>query len=183
MKNPIFRSGQVVQAFFLFINSFIAIAILSAVAMLTRTPFVFPSLGPTAFLFFYAPEAPEANPKHAILGHAIGILCGYGALWVCGLTHALSAVQAGITRPRIFAAALSLAATGALTVLLKSEHAPAGATTLIVSLGIVYKPFHLLLIETSVILLTLQAIIINRIAGLHYPLWKSGSGSETGIHG
>lgn len=58
---------------------------------------------------------------------------------------------------------------------------PAGATTLIVSLGIVYKPFHLVLIEVAVILLTLQAIVINRIASLHYPSWKTGSGPGTGI--
>lgn len=56
-------------------------------------------------------------------------------------------------------------------VLLKSEHPPAGATTLIVSLGIVSRPFHLVLIEVAVALMALQAIIINRLAGLRYPLW------------
>ena len=159
------------RAAFLFVNSFITIAILSAIAMFTRTPFIFPSLGPTAFLFFYAPDSPTASPRHTIFGHAIGILCGFGALWICGLTNALPTTEVGVSLSRIFAAALSLAATGALMILLKSEHPPAGATTLIVSLGIVSKPFHLLLIEVAVALLALQAIIINRLAGLHYPVW------------
>jgi hypothetical protein len=35
----------------------------------------------------------------------------------------------------------------------------------------VTRPFHLLVIEIAVALLTLQAIVINRMAGLDYPLW------------
>ena len=45
---------------------------------------------------------------------------------------------------------MSLASTGALMILLKAAHPPAGATTLIISLGIVTKPFHLLVIEVAV---------------------------------
>ncbi len=52
-----------------------------------------------------------------------------------------------------------------------SSHPPAGATTLIISLGIVTRPFHLLIIEIAVVALCLQAIIINRRAGLDYPWW------------
>ena len=77
----------------------------------------------------------------------------------------------GVSAARIGAAALSLGATGALMILLKAAHPPAGATTLIISLGIVTKPLHLLVIEIAVALLTLQAIAINRLAGIDYPLW------------
>jgi len=52
-------------------------------------------------------------------------------------------------------------------------HPPAGATTLIISLGIVTRPADLLVIEAAVGLLTLQAIVINRLAGIDYPLWAS----------
>jgi CBS-domain-containing membrane protein len=160
-----------VWAAFVFINGFITIAILAAVAMVSRTPFVFPSLGPTAFLFFFAPSSPTASPRHTLLGHAIGILCGYGALWVCGLTHAPPALATGVDGHRVLAAALSLASTGALMILLKAAHPPAGATTLIVSLGIVTRPTYLLVIEIAVALLAVQAIAINRMAGLDYPRW------------
>ena len=51
-----------VWALFMFLNGFITIALLAAVAMISRTPFVFPSLGPTAFLFFFTPRAPAAWP-------------------------------------------------------------------------------------------------------------------------
>ena len=52
------------------------------------------------------------------------------------------------------------------------NHPPAGATTLIVALGIIAEPRYLLVIEAAVILLTAQAFVINRLAGLPYPLWR-----------
>lgn len=161
-----------VWAAFMFINGFVTIALLAGVAMLSGTPFVFPSLGPTAFLFFFSPTAPTASPKHTVIGHAIGIACGYGSLLVFGLEHTAPAITVGVDPPRIGAAALSLAATGALMILSKSAHPPAGATTLIISLGIVTRPFHLALIELAVVLLTVQAFVINRMAGLDYPVWS-----------
>jgi CBS domain-containing membrane protein len=162
---------RIVWAVFMLVNGFVTTAILAAVALLTRTPFIFPSLGPTAFLFFYSPESPTASPRHTLYGHAIGIVCGFGSLWVCGLRHELPTTEVGVSGARVLATALSLAFTGALMILLKAAHPPAGATTLIVSLGIVSRPFHLALIEVAVALLTLQAIVINRLAGLNYPLW------------
>ena len=65
-----------------------------------------------------------------------------------------------------------LSATGALMVLLHADHPPAGATTLIVSLGIISKPKALVMIEVAVFLLVAQALVINRLAGLPYPFWK-----------
>lgn len=160
-----------VWAAFMLVNGFATIAILAGLAMVTRAPFVFPSLGPTAFLFFFTPTSPAASPRHTLLGHAIGIACGYGALVVTGLAHAPPALATGVDLHRVVAAALSLAFTGSLMILLKAAHPPAGATTLIVSLGIVTKPSYLLLIEVAVALLTIQAFAINRLAGLDYPLW------------
>ena len=76
--------ARLVWAAFVFISGFITIALLAAVAMVSQTPFVFPSLGPTAFVFFFTPSTPAASPRNALCGHAIGILCGYGALCIVG---------------------------------------------------------------------------------------------------
>jgi CBS-domain-containing membrane protein len=160
-----------VWALFMFVNGFITIALLAAVAMVSGTPFVFPSLGPTAFLFFFTPRAPAATPRHTIYGHAIGIACGWASLWLFGLEHAPSAVTSGVSAARVGAAALSLASTGALMILLKAAHPPAAATTLIVSLGVVTQPLHVMMIQIAVAILTLQAIVINRLAGIDYPRW------------
>jgi CBS domain-containing membrane protein len=173
-------------ALFSFINGCISIGIMSALAAITRSPFIFPSLGPTAFLFFYTPRAPSASPRNTIVGHAIGVVAGYFSLAVTGLTMAGPALTVGVTWQRIIAAALSLGLTAGLMVLLKSPHPPAGATTLIISLGILTKPLQLVLLMVAVVLLTLQALGINRLAGIDYPLWNPrpvGSQSSDGTPG
>lgn len=170
---------RLVWAVYVFINSFITIAILSLLAGFTGSPFVFPSLGPTAYLFFFAPMGESSSPRHAILGHAIGLICGYAAYVAMG-SHGFAVTSLGeVSWREVMAAAVSLAATGAIMVLLRVSHPPAGATTLIVSLGILTKPEYLVIIEVAVILLTAQAWAINRIAGLDYPLWEKKSASST----
>ena len=161
-----------VLALFSFVNGCISIGLMSILAVLTGSPLIFPSLGPTAFLFFYTPLAPSASPRNTIIGHAIGVLTGYLSLVVTGLTMAGPALSTGITWPRVIAAALSLGLTAGLMVLFKAPHPPAGATTLIISLGILHQPSQLVLLMGAVILLTLQAFIINRLAGVPYPLWS-----------
>src|SRR5665647_3550275 len=66
-----------VVAVYVFVNSGIAIAVMAALAMVTEQPFAFPSLGPTAFLLFYQPLAPNAAPRSSFFGHLIGVLAGY----------------------------------------------------------------------------------------------------------
>jgi CBS domain-containing membrane protein len=143
------------------------------VALVSGRPFIFPSLGPTAFLFFYTPLAPAASPRNTICGHLIGALAGWGCLALFGLQHSGSSIAAGVTGARVGAAALSLGLTSGLMVLFKSPHPPAGATTLIFSLGVLRRLEDVLILMIAVALLTLQAIAINRLAGLPYPLWST----------
>ncbi len=154
---------------------------MSVLALITHSPFIFPSLGPTAFLFFYTPTAPSASPRNTIVGHAVGVLAGYLSLVLTGLTMVGPALYTGVTWPRVIAAALSLGLTSGVMVLLKSPHPPAGATTLIISLGLLTKPWQLLLLMVAVVLLTLQALAINRLAGIPYPLWNPRQQSVQGV--
>ncbi|QNI36952.1 HPP family protein [Edaphobacter albus] len=168
--------SKLVWTTYVCINCFISIALLALLAEVSGSPFVFPSLGPTAYLFFFSPLAEVSSPRNTILGHAVGLICGYGAFWVTGM-HAFSqATGQGIYWPRIFAAALALAATGALMVLFSVSHPPAGATTLIVALGILAKFQYLFVIEAAVVLLTIQAWVFNHLAGLPYPKWHTPKG-------
>lgn len=162
-------------ALFMFINGFIAIAIMSGIAMLSHTPFIFPSLGPTAYLLFFSPRSETSTPRNSLIGHAIGLLCGYAAYRLMGMPAAITAPHSAFNWDRIIAAALSLAATGALMILFNASHPPAGATTLIVSLGIITKPMDLVIIEAAVVLLILQAFYLNRLAGVPYPRWRYAS--------
>src|SRR5215470_11675350 len=99
---------RIVWAVFVFVNGFITCAILASMAMIWKTTFMFPSLGPTAFMLFFNPTSIVASPRNVVLGHAIGILFGYGALWLTGLQHAAPATVTGVDDPRIIAAPSAL---------------------------------------------------------------------------
>ena len=169
---------RLVRSLYVFVNGFITIGVLALLALVSRNPFVFPSLGPTAYLLFFSPLGKTSSPRNTILGHAIGLICGYAAFILTGAGTLPFGVHPGIFWPRILAAALSLSATGAFMVLLDISHPPAGATTLIVSLGIISRPRELVIIEVAVFLLVAQALVINRLAGLPYPLWNTAASTK-----
>lgn len=156
---------------FALVNGVISIGLMAAAALATGAPFVFPSLGPTAFLLFYTPTQPAASPRNTIGGHLIGVIAGYLALVLFGLTDRGPALAEGVAWTNVLAAALSLGLTSGAMVWLKVPHPPAGATTLIVSLGILREPWQLAVLMLAVGLLVLQGIVINRLAGIDYPLW------------
>lgn len=161
-----------VMGLFALVNGVISIAIMSAAAVLTGQALIFPSLGPTAFLLFYTPTVPAASPRNTICGHAIGAAAGYLSLVVFGLTAAPPALATEVTWARVGAAAMSLGLTSGLMVWLRVPHPPAGATTLIVSLGILRQPVQLLVLMIAVVLLVVQGYVINHLAGIDYPLWS-----------
>ena len=169
---------RLVRSLYVFVNGFITIGVLALLALVSRNPFVFPSLGPTAYLLFFSPLGKTSSPRNTILGHAIGLICGYAAFVLTGAGALPFGVHPGIFWPRILAAALSLSATGAFMVLLDVSHPPAGATTLIVSLGIISRPRELVIIEVAVFLLVAQALVINRLAGLPYPMWNAAASTK-----
>lgn len=157
---------------FAFVNGLISIAIMSAAAVFTGQPLIFPSLGPTAFLLFYSPRAPVASPRNAIIGHLIGVFAGYFSLVIFGLTEHGPAFAEGVSWARVGAAALSLGLTSGFMVWLLAPHPPAGATTLIISLGIMPKPSQQAFLMLAVVVLVIQGLVINRLAGIDYPLWR-----------
>jgi CBS domain-containing membrane protein len=160
-----------VMGVFAFVNGLISIGLMAGAAFITGAPFIFPSLGPTAFLFFYTPTLASAAPRNTIFGHLVGAVAGYASLAIFGLTEAPPALATEVTMGRVGAAALSLALTSGVMVWLKVPHPPAGATTLIVSLGILRTPFQLSVLMVAVVLLTIQGFAINRLAGIPYPVW------------
>lgn len=165
------RSRPVLVLFAL-VNSAIVIAILGVGAWWTRWPLIFPSLGPSAFLFFSCPSRPAAWPRSAILGHAFGVLSGWASLWAMGLLDADPAIVAGVDGWRVGAAALSLGAVSALMVAFDCPHPPAASTALIVSLGLMTTWGQLGALMGAVVLLTAQGYVLNRLGGIAYPMWR-----------
>ena len=160
-----------VMGVFAFLNGVLTIGLLAVVAMVTDTPSLFPSLGPTAFLLFSTPMLATASPRNTIEGHLIGVLAGYLSLVLFGLTDAPATVVEGVSASRVLAAALSLGLTSGVMVVLGRSHPPAGATTLIVSLGLLREPWQLAVLMLAVVLMVVQGFVINRLAGLRYPVW------------
>lgn len=153
------------------INCAITILILGAIAVVSHEPMVFPSLGPSAFVLFFLPLGVQSAPKNVVLGQLIAVVCGIGALLTFGLYGRPPNLD-DISWHRVLAAALALSLTAVLMVLFNVLHAPAGATAMIVALGLIDDWSGYVWMMVAVVLLTLQAFAINRLAGLPYPVWR-----------
>ncbi len=99
-------------------------------------PWLFPSLGPTAFLQAESPELPSSTFRATVIGHAVGLASAFAAVYLFGLADAPSVMATGHLSPgRVGASVLAVALTMLGKVWLKASHPPAAATTLLVSLG------------------------------------------------
>lgn len=162
---------KICRSLFALINGAITTAVLALLAEWMHSPLVFPSLGPTAFLLFHRPLSPAACPRNAVIGHSLAIFFGWLGLALFGLTDATPDLKAGPTVARVAAAAFAIGLTSGLMVLWSVPHPPAGATTLIVALGLIHEPRFFPLLMLGVVLLLMQGFLINRAAGLPYPVW------------
>ncbi len=124
-------------------------------------------------MFFEYSLGAGASLRNTLIGHLVVVLAGALSRAIFGLLDHPSILQEGVTLARIGAAALSMALTGAVLLLLKSSHPPAGASVLIVSLGLLQTPLELMMLMLGVLLLTIVAWILNRMAGVPVPVWAA----------
>lgn len=148
------------------------LAAMGALGLLVHQPYLFPSLGPTVMLFFETPQQEAAKPRNALVGHGVAVLAGALSLALFRLADSPPVLEEGITWARVGAAALSLALTTLVLRLLDTPHAPAGATTLIVSLGLLTSAGELLSIAVAVVLVTVLGVTLNRTLRVPQPLWS-----------
>ncbi len=170
-----------VLAVFGFLSGSLAIGMLAWMAHMAYSPLVFPSLGPTAFLLFYQPLAPSASPRNTLCGHFIGAAAGWVSLLIFGLADVPGSGLGDITWTRMGAAALSIGLTIGVMELWDVPHAPAGATTMIVSLGLMSRLWQLGILMVAVFALVALGWAINRLVGIPYPLWHAPRHSP-GLH-
>ena len=140
---------------------------LGAVVWLSGLPFLFPSLGPTAYLFATQPSARQPTTRRVVGGHAIGVLAGLVAYHAIAGGVVITASVAPATT-----AGLRLAASGVVAVSLTTAgmavtdtgHGPACATTLIVGLGILSTPLQSAVIMLAVGVLAGEQALLIRLA-------------------
>jgi CBS-domain-containing membrane protein len=145
--------------------SLVLLGIAGATGLVIHQPWLFPSLGPTVMLFFESPDEPASRPQNALVGHGVGLLAGVLCLYAFGLQSAASAPVGGLTVAHVLAGALSVALTTLVLTCMGLPHPPAGATTLIVSLGILTAPLQLLSMAGAVVLITAAGWGLNLALG------------------
>jgi CBS domain-containing membrane protein len=164
------RAGD---ALYTFVAAALAMVVSGFAAYLWGQPLIFPSLGLTAYLFFESPMSERASPRNVVIGHLVAIAAGFLSLALFGLLDDPSVLQEGVTLACVGAATLSTALTGAVLLLLRASHPPAGATVLIVSLGFLRNPSEMFVLAAGVVILTVVGWAINRAAGLPVPVWTA----------
>jgi CBS-domain-containing membrane protein len=112
-------------------------AALSIPAWITGLPLVASSLGPSLLLAAATPDARESSPGSVAAGHGIAVVAALAVTAAFGLGGEPSALVAGVTTARMAAVPAALALTLAGMLAVGRLHAPAGATALLVVLGIV----------------------------------------------
>ncbi|GER23967.1 hypothetical protein NCCP1664_24620 [Zafaria cholistanensis] len=125
----------------------------------------FPSLGPTVMLFFESPAQQASRPANALVGHAVALMAGALCLYVFGLQNVPAAPVGGLAPAHLAAGALSVALTTFVLTWIRMPHPPAGATTLIVSLGILSTPVQMASMAGAVVLVTLLGWTLNILLG------------------
>ncbi len=144
------------------------VALLGGVCWVTGEPFVFPSLGPTAFALALRPEFQRS--RAVIGGHFCGVLAGLVAYYLLANGIDLMALPApgSWAGLRLAAsAALSVGLTTGAMIATKTVHSPACATTLIVSLGVLSRPVDGVIIMGAVTLLYGFAVTVRQLWSPH----------------
>lgn len=153
---------------------------LGALAVAFRQPYLFPSVGPTVMVLAERPRSASAHPRSVLVGHTVGVAAGLFSLILFGLWHTPPVLRGGVGVARVGAVIVSLALTTLALQLLRAPHVPAGATTLIVSLGVLTSPRDLLAILTAIAFVAVVATALNLASGRRRTLrFRPGRGRPT----
>ncbi len=117
---------------------------------------LFPSLGPSFFMQMETPRTKAARPYNVIAGHLIGIVAGYVSViavsGIAGLPSAFGPPHL-LLSAHIAASGLSMGLMVLIQVLMKAQHPPASATTLLITLGefrVAWSDISILLIGIAI---------------------------------
>lgn len=130
--------------------------VLGAIAWGTGQPFIFPSLGPSAFILAFERRGDRPGTYRVVGSHVIGGVVGLLAwsLLATGVQITESPGAGSLAGLRLAASAtLSIILTSWAMIATGTIHPPACATTLIVSLGLLSTPVQVAIIAVSVAIL------------------------------
>jgi CBS-domain-containing membrane protein len=106
------------------------------IGLAAGNPWLFPSLGPTAFLQAANPQQPSSRFYNTLVGHLLGVAAGVLAVLVLAASNEPSVLATHQLYPhRVWASGLAIALTLLFQLILRASHPPAAATTLLITLG------------------------------------------------
>jgi len=158
---------------FSIVHCALSAALLGALSLALGVPLLLPAVGASAYLVFADPTASVAAPRNVLVGHALGATIGWGMLALFGLAGEANSLSAAVSWARVGAVTGALAATIGVLRALRSSHPPAGATTMIVAMGLLPQARHLPDFVLAAAVVVLHATIACRLAGHAYPRWSA----------
>ncbi len=140
------------------------VLIAGATAVWSGHPWLFTSLGPTAYELAEKPDLKSARFYNVVVGHFVGIGCGFTAVALLGAWDAPSVnAHALLTPVRMWTATVAVFLTVLLNLLLKSGQPAALATTLLISLGAMQTADSALWLATGVLIVACVGEPLRRI--------------------
>lgn len=153
--------------------------VLGAIAWVSGQPFIFPSLGPSAFIIAFERRSERTRTYRIVGSHLIGGIAGLivWSLLASGISITTTPPAFSVEGLRLVTSAtLSIMATSWAMIATDTVHAPACATTLIVSLGLLSTPIQVAIIVVSVIVLVefhaAVLFVFKRLVGDSHPRYR-----------
>jgi hypothetical protein len=132
--------------------------------LVAGSPWLVPSLGPTAVLVALMPVHPTARAWNTFAGHLGGLLAGFGAVWLAGAAGAPTVMGDHVlVASRVVAATIAIALTIIAGSALRASHPPAAATTLLVALGGIATIDQSLALMAGVVVVTVLGEGLRRV--------------------
>lgn len=129
------------------------VAVVGLTAYFAGQPWLFPSLGPTAYLLAAYPDLPSSRTYNCVVGHLAGLASGFAAVAIFNAWQSPIVPLHDVTLPRLGAATVAIGLTVFVNHVLRSGHPPAAATTLLVALGTFHTAWGAALVVIGVVLL------------------------------
>ncbi len=160
--------ARLLSYIYLLATCFLAVMSLGIAARFCSVNLIFPSLGPTIFMQFYAPSSPMSSPRNTIVGHLIGCLVGLGFYW---LTIKAGGVPGTISMKNVAILGAAVGTCGTIMGITGLLHPPAASTTLLIVFGYLGSPVNILAFSLSAIFISFEAWLVHKAAGIKFPLW------------
>jgi hypothetical protein len=142
------------------------ILIVGIIGLIAGQPWLFPALGPTAFIQAERPDLKSSRFYNVVVGHLCGMVAGILAVLLLGAATApgLLASSNGLPPVRMWAAVVAMMLTMLTCLLLKANHPPAAATTLMFALGgFSFGRQDITTVVVSVLILAIAGEILRRV--------------------